>query len=111
MDNLKTIAALDALAQEKRLDIYRLLLAETPNGLMVGDIAKKMEMAPTTLSFHLDKLRHADLIYAERDGRATIYRASLETLTNAVSFLTETCCASQGAKCQITIQRNCNKGA
>lgn len=110
MDKITAIKALDALAQEKRLDIFRLLLAKNPNGLMVGDIAKKMEMAPTTLSFHLDKLRHAKLIYAERDGRATIYRANLAILTDTLHYLTETCCTAQENRCQISIETTCSKG-
>ena len=62
MEKMDAVAALSALSQENRLDVYRLLVQAGPDGLAAGDVAAKLGIAPNTLSFHLDRLRHAGLV-------------------------------------------------
>jgi len=104
MDTLHVIAALDALAQESRLAIFRMLIEIAPKGLMMGEIGKRMEMPATTLSFHLDKLRQAGLIEKRSDGRRRIFTANYDTLVGTIRYLSENCCKeSDQMPCHIVI--------
>lgn len=103
MDKINVINALAALAQESRLDIFRLLVEVGPNGLMVGEIGKRLDLPHATLSFHLDKLRQSGLIANKRQGRATIYHANYEALIGTIRYLTENCCKGTDMPCNITI--------
>mgnify|MGYP000067028296 CR=1 FL=1 len=92
MEKIDVIAALAALAQDNRLDAYRLLVQAGPNGLAAGEIAERLKPAPNTLSFHFDRLRHAALVTQRRDGRSLIYAARYDTMNDLLGFLTENCC-------------------
>ena len=96
METSKAVAALAALAQENRLQIFRLLVQAGPEGMAAGHVAEKLGLAPNTLTFHFDRLRFAGLVSVRRDGRSMIYAARFEAMNNLVSFLTENCC--QGAE-------------
>ena len=109
MDKLDVINTLDALAQESRLDIFRLLVEVGTDGLMVGKIGDALNLPHATLSFHLDKLYHANLIIREKQGRATIYRANYNALGQTIDYLTENCCRGDNTDCKTT-QTNCYKG-
>jgi ArsR family transcriptional regulator len=93
MEKTDTIAALAALAQENRLDVFRLLVQTGPKGLAAGAVAEKLSIAPNTLSFHLDRLRTAGLIGVKREGRSLIYAARYETMNGLLAYLTENCCS------------------
>ncbi len=86
------IAALAALAQGSRMDIFRLLVCHGPMGLPAGEIADRLGVQPATLSFHLTQLSHAGLVTSRRQGRSIIYSAAIETMTEVVSFLLRNCC-------------------
>jgi ArsR family transcriptional regulator len=92
MEKSHAIAALAALAQENRLDVFRLLVQAGPGGLAAGAVADKLSLAPNTLSFHFDRLRNAGLVTCTREGRSLIYTARFETMNGLVGFLTENCC-------------------
>jgi ArsR family transcriptional regulator len=92
MEKIDVIAALAALAQDNRLDAYRLLVQAGPKGLAAGEIADRLKLAPNTLSFHFDRLRHAALVTVRRDGRSLIYAARYDTMDDLLGFLTENCC-------------------
>lgn len=94
------VRALAALAQEARLRIFRALVVAGTNGLNPGDLASQLEVAPATLSFHLKELTNAGLITQERQGRYLVYRASIESMNQLLTYLTENCC--QGETCGIT---------
>jgi DNA-binding transcriptional ArsR family regulator len=96
METITAVAALGALAQENRLEIFRLLVQSGPEGMAAGQVAEKLGLAPNTLTFHFDRLRFAGLVTVRRDGRSMIYAARFEAMNNLVSFLTENCC--QGAR-------------
>lgn len=99
MDKLDAVAALAALAQESRLEVYRLLVQAGPGGLAAGEVASALGIAPNTLSFHLDRLRHAGLVSVARHGRSLIYAARYETMTNLLGYLTKNCCSGRPQLC------------
>ncbi|MDR3468497.1 MAG: metalloregulator ArsR/SmtB family transcription factor [Xanthobacteraceae bacterium] len=89
------LAALGALSQENRLDAYRLLVQAGPEGIAAGEIAGRLGVSPNTLTFHLDRLREADLVGVRRDGRSMIYAARYETMNALLGFLTDNCCGGE----------------
>src|SRR5438045_2713135 len=95
MEKIDAVAALSALAQDNRLDVFRLLVQAGPRGMSAGDIAEALDIAPNTLTFHFDKLRAAGLISVQRDGRSMIYATRFETMNNLLSYLTENCCGGR----------------
>jgi ArsR family transcriptional regulator, arsenate/arsenite/antimonite-responsive transcriptional repressor len=92
MEKNEAIAALAALSQENRLDVFRLLVQAGPDGLAAGAVADRLSLAPNTLSFHFDRLRNAGLVNVKRDGRSLIYTARFETMNGLLGYLTENCC-------------------
>jgi DNA-binding transcriptional ArsR family regulator len=90
---------LAALAQENRLDVFRLLVQAGPDGLAAGAVAEKLSLAPNTLSFHFDRLRNAGLVSVKREGRSLIYAARFEAMNGLIAYLTENCCAGSAEAC------------
>jgi ArsR family transcriptional regulator, arsenate/arsenite/antimonite-responsive transcriptional repressor len=99
METSDAVATLAALAQDNRLDVFRLLVQAGPDGLAAGQVAQKLDLAPNTLTFHFDRLRGAGLITVRRDGRSMIYAARYETMNGLLAFLTENCCQGTSASC------------
>jgi DNA-binding transcriptional ArsR family regulator len=99
METPNAVAALSALAQESRLDIFRLLVQAGPEGMAAGHVAEQLGLAPNTLTFHFDRLRFAGLVTVRRDGRSMIYAAQFGAMNDLVSFLTENCCQGAPQKC------------
>ena len=93
------VLALEALAQNSRLGIFRLLVSAGKSGLAAGQIAEELELPNATLSFHLAQLKNAGLIKCERQSRSLIYSADYEAMTALLSFLTENCCGGKIAQC------------
>ena len=92
------ISALGALAQETRLDAFRLLVTQGPAGLPAGVIADRLGVLPASLTFHLQQLVHAGLITQRRLGRQQIYSAEYAAMNELLAYLTENCCG-QGVSC------------
>jgi ArsR family transcriptional regulator len=99
MEKTDAIAALAALAQENRLDVFRLLVQAGPNGVAAGAVAERLSVAPNTLSFHFDRLRNAGLVTCKREGRSLIYAARFETMNGLLAYLTENCCGGVASAC------------
>src|SRR5258708_8675975 len=99
MESWQAVVALAALAQDNRLQIYRLLVQAGPEGMAAGQVAEKLGLAPNTLTFHFDRLRVAGLVTVRRDGRSMIYAARYETMNGLLGFLTENCCQGVAASC------------
>lgn len=99
MEKTDAVAALSALAQDNRLDVYRLLVQAGPEGLPAGSVANALKLAPNTLTFHFDRLRAAGLVSVRREGRSMIYAARYETMNALVSYLTENCCRGAPEQC------------
>lgn len=92
MDTQAIILALAALAQESRLAIFRLLVQVGPEGMAATRIGEELGIAPSSMSFHLKELAHAQLVSVQRDGRSMIYSANFDAMNTLVGFLTENCC-------------------
>jgi ArsR family transcriptional regulator, arsenate/arsenite/antimonite-responsive transcriptional repressor len=93
METKNIVAALAALAQESRLAIFRLLVQAGPEGLAASKIAEQLDIPPSSLSFHLKELMHADMVTQTKAGRSLIYAANFATMTGLINFLTENCCS------------------
>jgi len=100
MEKSSALAALAALAQENRLDVFRLLVEAGPDGMSAGAVAEALGLAPNTLTFHFDRLRQAGLVTVQRNGRSMIYSAHFETMNALLGFLTENCCGGVPEKCE-----------
>jgi DNA-binding transcriptional ArsR family regulator len=98
MEQAQAVAALGALAQETRLQLYRLLVTVGPDGLSAGNIAERLGVIPSSLSFHLTNLVHAGLITQRRSGRLMVYAAEYARMNALLAYLSENCCG-QGAAC------------
>jgi DNA-binding transcriptional ArsR family regulator len=99
MNKKHAIAALGALAQETRLELFRLLVTRGPEGLPAGVIAETLGVTPSSLSFHLQQLVHAGLITQRRLSRQLIYSAEYGTMNELMAYLTENCCGRGAAAC------------
>jgi DNA-binding transcriptional ArsR family regulator len=92
MEKPNAVAALAALAQDNRLDVYRLLVQAGPAGLPAGQVAAALGLAPNTLTFHFDRLRGAGLVSVRRNGRSMIYAARYDTMSALLGYLSDNCC-------------------
>lgn len=101
------VTALAALAQEHRLAAFRLLVQAGPDGLPAGEIAARLGLAPSSLSFHLAQLSGAGLVDQRREGRSLIYSAAYGRMDRLVSYLLENCC-SGGACSPLATQKGGN---
>src|SRR5712691_9380388 len=99
MEKSDAVAALAALAQDNRLDIFRLLVQAGPEGLSAGRVAEVLDLAPNTLTFHFDRLRGAGLVTVRREGRSMIYAARYEAMNTLLAYLTENCCRGAPDAC------------
>jgi DNA-binding transcriptional ArsR family regulator len=99
MESEAVILALAALAQPTRLDVFRLLVRHEPDGLPAGDIARELAVPHNTMSSHLGILSRAGLVRSERRSRSIIYRAELDRLREAVTFLLKDCCGGHPGLC------------
>jgi len=89
MESTAAIGALAALAQDSRLQVYRLLVQAGPEGVAASEIAGKLGIPANTLSFHLKTLNHADLVLSRQEGRFVYYSANYERMNALLGFLTE----------------------
>jgi ArsR family transcriptional regulator, arsenate/arsenite/antimonite-responsive transcriptional repressor len=80
--------------------VYRVLVQVGPEGMAAGEVAATLGIAPNTLSFHFDRLRHAGLVSVVRQGRSLIYAARYETMNKLLGSLTENCCGGKLELCE-----------
>jgi len=100
MKKRDALAALAALAQDNRLDVYRLLVQAGPQGMPAGSVASALKLAPNTLTFHFDRLRVAGLVTVRREGRSMVYAAQFDTMNALLGYLTENCCQARADACR-----------
>jgi DNA-binding transcriptional ArsR family regulator len=99
MEASEAVKRLSALAQEARLELFRLLVKAGPEGLAAGEIARRLEAAANTTSAQLLLLSNAGLIRARRDGRSIIYSVDYPAMRDLLVFLTEDCCGGRAEIC------------
>ena len=105
MESNTAVEALAALAQDSRLQVYRLLVQAGPEGLAASELAERLGIPANTLSFHLKTLSHADLVLARQEGRYIYYSANYEQMNALLGFLTENCCGGRGCAPKSAAQR------
>lgn len=98
-DSAFMVPALAALAHEHRLAAYRLLVEAGPAGIAAGDIAERLGLVPSSLTFHVQALRNAGLISQRRASRHVIYAADVTAMNRLVGFLVENCCGQDISVC------------
>ncbi len=106
METLNAVAALAALAQDSRLAIFRLLVQVGPVGMAAGKISEATNIPPSSLSFHLKELTHANMVISRQEGRFVIYEANFSTITALVAFLSENCCGGQSCDLSCALGSN-----
>lgn len=99
MDTKTAITAMSALAQEHRMEVFRLLVKEGPSGLSAGELAAKLEISPSSLSFHIAQLERAHLVSSRRESRHINYAVDFDGMRDLLDFLTEDCCNGEPALC------------
>ncbi len=99
METINAIKAFSALAQDRRLDVFRLLVRSAPEGLPAGEIARRLAVPHNTLSTHLSILKNARLIASVRRGRSIIYSADFTGMGDLIAFLLQDCCQGRPEAC------------
>jgi DNA-binding transcriptional ArsR family regulator len=99
MEQESAIEAFAALAQLSRMTIFRMLVREAPRGLPVGEISRKLNIVPSTLSGHLAVLKRAGLLKSTRHQREIHYAADIDAMGDLVRFMLENCCDGQVENC------------
>lgn len=99
MNKQSAILVFESLASGVRLDVYRLLVKQGPQGMVAGEISSTLEVPPTNLSFHLKALAQARLVSVVQEGRFQRYRANLALMQELITFLTAECCAGHPEQC------------
>ncbi|HET8899862.1 MAG TPA: helix-turn-helix transcriptional regulator [Rhodanobacteraceae bacterium] len=107
MDKNDALAALAALAQDTRLDAFRLLVRHEPHGLAAGEAAAQLAVPQNTLSTHLAILARAGLVSAQRQGRSIVYRAGIERLQALSLYLLRDCCGASAEQCAPLLTTAC----
>lgn len=99
MESKVAVAALSALAHEGRLAVFRMLVRAGLMGLPAGEIARRLDVPPNTLSANLNVLFHAGLVRSRRQGRSIIYTAEYDRMRDLLGFLVEDCCGGSPEIC------------
>ncbi|MPZ77366.1 MAG: metalloregulator ArsR/SmtB family transcription factor [Deltaproteobacteria bacterium] len=108
MDTQKAIIAFDALSQETRLRVFRLLVKHGPEGTPAGTLSQALGIPHNTLSFHLSHMSNAGLVLSRREGRSIIYIANFELFTSLIRFMVEDCCRVEFATIRNDKKRGCS---
>ena len=107
MDIQKALIAFDALSQETRLKVFRLLVEQGQDGTPAGKISESLGVPHNTLSFHLSHMSNAGLVLSRREGRSIIYSANFDFFTGLIRYMIEDCCSVEFA----SIRQDRKKGA
>ena len=100
----------ESLASGIRLEVYRLLVKTGLEGMVAGQIASELAIAPNNLSFHLKAMTHAGLLSVEQEGRFQRYRANLSPMRELIAYLTAECCDGMPERCEETRTVACGEG-
>ena len=108
MDIKKALAAFDALSQETRLRVFRLLVEYGQPGAPAGSLSESLNIPHNTLSFHLSHMSNAGLVVSRREGRSVIYRANFEFFSGLIRYMVEDCCRVEFASIRNDKRRKCS---
>jgi DNA-binding transcriptional ArsR family regulator len=111
MENTSIVRALSAIAQESRLNIFRILVQAGPAGMAAGKISTTSGIAPSSLSFHLKELAHAQMVIAKQEGRFVYYSANFATMNTVIAYLTENCCGGNPCSPVSVCDSGCDREA
>jgi len=100
MEKDTAITVFESLASSVRLDVFRLLVQQGPQGLVAGEIAVTLGLPATNLSFHLKALTQSGLLSVTQEGRFQRYRANMALMADLVAYLTDECCGGNPGACQ-----------
>ena len=100
MDKSNAIEALHALAQDTRLDVFRLLVKQGAEGMAAGEIAEALGVRQNTMSANLSVLARAGMVRSEREGRVIRYFADFDGMRSLLAFLMEDCCGGNPELCK-----------
>jgi DNA-binding transcriptional ArsR family regulator len=104
MDSDSGLKGLSALAQPTRLEVFRLLMRHEPDGLLAGEIARRLGVPHNTLSTHLAILGRAGLVSCRKNSRTMTYRAELPAIRALVVYLLRDCCGGKPELCAPLIE-------
>lgn len=107
MDERQALIVFGALSQETRLRLLRLLVIAGPDGIAAGVLAKRVEVSPSNVSFHLKELERAGLVTTRRDARSIVYSAEYDALSGLLRFLMEDCCSGRPEICAPAVAASC----
>lgn len=99
MEITGAVETLKALAQESRLEVFRLLVRRGPRGVAAGELSEALGVASATMSFHLKELSRVGLVTSRRESRSIIYSANYGHMRELIGFLLENCCADDKGAC------------
>ena len=99
METDQAVLVFSALSQPTRLEVFRLLIENEPEGLAAGEVARRMAVPHNTMSTHLAILTRAGLITAERQSRSIVYRARLDAVRELAGYLVQDCCGGRPEIC------------
>ena len=100
MDTTHIARTLAELGNQTRLDIFRLLVRAGNDGLVIGDIGRRLGIPASTLGFHLRGLVAAGLVGQQKQGRSVICRPKLGVLTSVLRELEAECCSEAKVACE-----------
>ena len=108
MDINEALAAFDALSQETRLRVFRLLVEYGEPGAPAGALSESLHIPHNTLSFHLSHMSHAGLVVSRREGKSIIYSANFEFFSGLIRYMVEDCCRVEFASIRDDKKRKCS---
>ena len=108
MDIKEALAAFDALSQDTRLRVFRLLVKHGPSGAPAGSLSESLKVPHNTLSFHLSHMSHAGLVMSRREGKSIIYCANFEFFSELLRYMIEDCCRVEFASIRDDKKRKCS---
>lgn len=99
-NDLNDIAAVfDALSNETRLQIFRILVEHSKDGITPTEISALMNDFPrNTLSFHLSLMANVGLCSSEKQGKQIFYKPNCCLIKQITKFLLTDCC-NGGCNC------------
>jgi DNA-binding transcriptional ArsR family regulator len=95
MNTVTAVRSLAALAQDSRLEVFRLLVQAGPEGLAAGEIADRLGIPASTLSFHMKTLSHAGLVEPRHESRFIYYSANFAAMNALLGYLSDNCCGGR----------------